>query len=295
MNEQPMVSVVIASYNMAQYVADAVQSVLDQTWQNLEVIVIDDGSTDNTEAVMERFQGNERVRYFKTENRGQTKAKNLGLKKARGDFMAFCDGDDLWRSEKLSVQMVYFEDPKVGVVYSDGSCMDGDGREFYKPQAYECHSGLITDQLVVKNFIPFGTAVFRRTCLERNGYFDEELPMGIDWDLWLRYSVDWKFHYVDEKTFIYRVWPGQMSNNYRKRYDNAFVILRKFLKNNPNVISDKVIARAWSDMYVCRGVAIASAEKTLLEPLLDIFRGLRRDFFYTSAWVSMIKILLRRV
>ena len=295
MNDQPLVSVVIATYNMGQYLPEAIDSVLAQRWENLEVIVVDDGSTDDTPEQMKRFEGNGRVRYLPTENRGQPKAKNRGLKEANGDFIAFCDADDVWHPEKLNVQMPLFEDQNTGVVYSEVSYIDQNGKTVDKPQPYERYSGKVTNQLIIKNFVPFGTAVIRRECLERNGYFDENLPMGIDWDLWLRYSVDWSFQYTPEKTYVYRVWPGQMSSNYRGRYDNAFVILEKFIKDNPKKVPDYLISRAWADMYVSRGYTIACHEKTLREPILDITRGIKCDFGYFVAWRYLLKVLLRRL
>ncbi|MCZ4284978.1 MULTISPECIES: glycosyltransferase family 2 protein [Gammaproteobacteria] len=295
MNDQPLVSVVIATYNMGQYLPEAIDSVLAQRWENLEVIVVDDGSTDDTPEQMKRFEGNGRVRYLPTENRGQPKAKNRGLKEANGDFIAFCDADDIWHPEKLSVQMPLFEVQNTGVVYSEVSYIDQNGKTIDKPQPYERYSGEVTNHLIIKNFVPFGTAVIRRECLEKNGYFDEDLPMGIDWDLWLRYSMDWRFQYTEEKTYIYRIWPGQMSKNYRGRYDNAFRILKKFITNNPTAVPIKLQARAWSDMYVSRGMSVAHGEKTFSEPFKDILMGLRHDFFYMFAWKALAKLLLRRI
>lgn len=295
MNDQPLVSVVIATYNMGQYLPEAIDSVLAQRWENLEVIVVDDGSTDDTAEKMKRFEDNGRVKYFPTENRGQPKAKNRGLKEASGDFIAFCDADDIWHPEKLQVQMPLFDDQNTGVVYSEVSYIDQNGKTVDKPQPYERYSGKVTNQLIIKNFVPFGTAVIRRECLEKNGYFDEDLPMGIDWDLWLRYSVDWVFQYTPEKTYVYRVWSGQMSSNYRGRYKNAFLILDKFVKNNPGLVPSRLISRAWSDMYISRGYTIACNEKTLKEPILDIFRGIRCDLNYGMAWKYLLKVLLRRV
>jgi len=295
MEEQPLVSVVIASYNTAQYLPAATRSVLDQTWQNLEVIVIDDGSTDGTEEEMEVFREDARFRYIKTENRGQPKAKNRGIKEARGDYIAFCDADDLWRNDKLEKQIPAFSSPEVGVVYSEVSYLDEHDLPLNKPQPYERHSGNVTHELIIKNFVPFGTAVIRRICTEQHGIFDENLPMGIDWDLWLRYSINWKFHYVPEKTYIYRVWSGQMSSNYRGRYENAFLILGKFLKANQDTLPPKLVSRAWADMYISRSMSVARAEKTLAEPLADLIRGLRYDPTYWSAWKSLAKLFLRRV
>ncbi|MEO9525137.1 glycosyltransferase family 2 protein [Marinobacter alexandrii] len=293
--DDPLVSVVIATFNMGQYLPEAVDSVLSQTWKNLEVIVVDDGSTDATADQMARFKADPRVRYIQTENRGQPRAKNRGLGEAGGDFIGFCDADDLWHPDKLRIQMPMFEDDSVGVVYSDVSYIDQNGDGLSKPQPYRRHSGSVTNYLVIKNFVPFGTAVIRRACIERNGGFDELLPMGIDWDLWLRYSVDWAFQYSPEKTYVYRIWPGQMSNNYRGRYDNAFLILEKFLNLYPNALPKSIILRAWADMYVSRGMAIAVAEKTFVEPLRDILAGLRRDTKYWRAWRSLAKLILRRV
>jgi len=293
---QPLVSVVIATYNMGQYLPDAVQSVLDQTWTNLEVVVIDDGSTDDTpERMAELAAADGRVVYVRTPNQGQPKAKNAGINKAKGNFIAFCDGDDQWRKDKLELQMPQFNDPEVGVVYSDVSYFDGDGAELDKAQDGGRVSGFVTNQLLIKNFVPFGTAVIRRACVEQDGMFDETLPMGIDWDLWLRYSVRWKFLHVPEPTYRYRVWEGQMSKNYRGRYENAFRILRKFLDMHPGRISPDLEARAWSDMYVGRGMHVAQTERKIAEPLKDIVKGIRYDITYAPAWKSLIKLMIRRV
>lgn len=294
MSQTPLVSVVIATYNMGLYLSDAVASVLGQTWDNLEIIVVDDGSTDDTAKRMQAFAGDPRVRYIPTENQGQPKAKNRGLKEAKGDFIAFCDADDLWSRQKLTVQLKQFDNPKVGVVYSEVSYIDQEGDTVQKAVPYERHSGRVTNELVIKNFIPFGTAVIRRACLEKNGYFDENLPMGIDWDLWLRFSVDWEFQYVPDVTYIYRIWPGQMSNNYRGRYDNAFRILRKFIESHPKAIPDSLESRAWADMYISRGMSIAAAEKSFMEPFRDVLRGIFHDCFYRQGWRSLVKLMLRR-
>jgi len=295
MKDEPLVSVVIATYNMGQYLPDAVESVLNQRWENLEVIVVDDGSEDNTPYSISRFKDDPRFRFVRTRNQGQPKAKNLGLGESCGEFVAFCDADDLWHPEKLRLQMPLFEDPGVGIVYSEVSYIDECGVEVSKSRPYTRYSGWVTNELAIKNFIPFGTAVFRRACVEQDGAFDETLPMGIDWDLWLRYSLKWQFQYLPEETYIYRLWSGQMSRNYRGRYDNAVQILGKFLESNPDVVPPTFVSRAWADMYVSRAMAIANAEKTFIEPLKDIIEGLRRDVSYWPAWRSLIKLMLRRV
>ncbi|WP_150913209.1 glycosyltransferase family 2 protein [Marinobacter halotolerans] len=294
--QQPLVSVVIATYNMAQYLPDAVDSVLAQKdWDNLEVVIVDDGSADDTEDRMTRFSEDSRVRYIRTENRGQPKAKNRGIYEARGEFIAFCDADDIWQPDKLAMQMPVFQDEDVGVVYSEVAYINHKGSSIPKEPSTDRESGWVTSHLVIRNFVPFGTAVMRRSCIERQGTFDEDLPMGIDWDLWLRFSVAWKFVYVPEVTYLYRIWPGQMSKNYRGRYDNAFKILNKFLKSNPGAVPSAIVSRAWADMYVGRAMCIAQAERSIIEPMRDLIRGLRFDVTYYPAWKSLAKLFLRRV
>lgn len=237
MTEQPLVSVVIATYNMRQYLPQAIDSVLAQDYPFTEIIVIDDGSTDGTEEVMELFQGVDNIRYIKTENLGQPKAKNRGLTESNGDYIAFCDADDIWHPHKLFKQLPLFENPAVGVVYSEVSYIDKDGQEIERNIPYERYSGKVTPYLLMKNFVPFGTAVIRKECITKSGIFNETIPMGIDWDLWLRYSLDWEFCYLSERTYSYRIWPGQMSKNLRGRYENAFRILDNFLTLHPSEVT----------------------------------------------------------
>jgi len=295
MTEQPLVSVVIATYNMGQYLVEAVDSVLAQTWKNLEVIVVDDGSEDDTKERMFKYRSDQRVTYIRTDNLGQPKAKNLGIKQSLGKFVAFCDADDYWSPEKLRLQMPLFNKEKIGIVYSEVSYIDGNGEEIKKPIPYQRYDGNITKRLIIKNFIPFGTAVVRKECFEKLGLFDEKLPMGIDWDLWLRFSISWEFKYLPKSTYVYRVWPGQMSKNYRGRYENAIKILENFINENPGVVPKKLEARAWSDMYASKAISLARSEKVFLEPLKDACRSLRHDFTYIPAWKSLAKLLLWRI
>lgn len=295
MKDEPLVSVVIATYNMGLYLPEAVRSVLGQTWRNFELIVIDDGSEDDTEAQIQPCLNDSRLRYIRQENQGQPRAKNAGISEAKGDFIAFCDADDLWAPDKLAVQIPAFADPEVGVVYSEVNYMDENGHIIDKEAVEGRYSGTVTNHLVLSNIVPFGTAVIRRECVERDGVFDETLPMGIDWDLWLRYSVNWKFQYIPQETYTYRVWSGQMSNNYRGRYENAALILDKFISANPQLLSPKLISRAWSDIYVSKAMHIASAERTIFEPLRYLFLALKYDFGYWPVWRALIKFGIRRL
>lgn len=293
-DQQPLVSVVIATYNMGQYLPQAIDSILAQQWENLEVVVVDDGSEDDTPQVMERYQNNGRINYIRNENQGQPKAKNCGVNAAKGEFIAFCDADDLWEPNKLTVQMPLFSNPNVGVVYSEVSNIDENNQRYQQPPAYTRYRGIVTEQLLYKNFVPFGTAIIRRACVEQCGAFDEQFRMGIDWDLWLRYSLHWQFDYTPERTYVYREWSGQMSNNYRGRYDHAFRILKKFEQNSADKLKPSALKRAWADMYIGKGNIIARREKNFKEPLKNIIQGIQLSPTYGYGWKSLIKLVLGR-
>ena len=289
---QPLVSVVIATYNMGQYINQAVDSILLQTWKNLEIIVVDDGSKDNTEQVMAQYANNPSVIYIKNENQGQPKAKNCGINKTRGEFIAFCDADDLWEPNKLEIQMPLFSTPKIGIVYSEVSNIDENNQRYLKEPNEKRYIGHVTNQLLLENFIPFGTSVIRRACIENNGIFDEEFRMGIDWDLWLRYSLNWDFAYTPARTYIYREWSGQMSTNYQGRYDFATRILQKFTQTHGNTLNKKYVRKAWADMYLRKGVVYAKHEKLFLMPLSNIIHGIALDPLRIYGWKSLIKLFI---
>lgn len=289
----PLVSVVIASYNMGQYIAQAVDSILQQTWPAIEVIVVDDGSKDHTPSVMAAYEADTRVRYIRNENQGQPKAKNCGINETKGEFIAFCDADDFWEPNKLEVQMPLFADPKVGVVYSEVSNIDEHNNRYEQSPIYWRHTGKVTDHLLIRNFVPFGTAVIRRQCIMQNGIFDEQFRMGIDWDLWLRYSLEWEFAYTPERTYVYREWSGQMSNNYRGRYDFAFKILDNFVVKYGEKLNKSQLRKAWADMYIGKGNAYAKNEKSFLKPFGYILKGVCMDPSNVGGWKSLVKVIIR--
>ena len=185
-------------------------------------------------------------------NGGQARAKNRAIELSRGRFVAFLDADDTWNPDKLAQQMPLFRGrPEVGVVYSDFQCMDANGRPLVKGIT-RMRRGWVTGPLLIESFVPYSAGVVRRECLERHGGFDETLEMGIDYDLFLRLSAHWQFDFVPQSTVRYRIWSGQMSKNYRKRYESAIRIMRSFLANNPGLVSPSVVREAWAHTYVGR-------------------------------------------
>lgn len=208
---KPAVSVIIPTYNRAHLIGRAIQSVLDQTYQDFEIIVVDDGSTDNTEEVVTDFN-DERLRYIRLEENSGTSAapRNTGIKVARGKYIAFQDSDDEWLPEKLEKQMRVFEiaSPEFGVIYT-GFWRIAGGKKTYIPSSrITPKEGDIHNILLEGNFIGGPVTLIRKECLERAGMFDEELPQLMDWEMWIRLSKYYHFKCIDEPLAISYYSPG---------------------------------------------------------------------------------------
>ncbi len=269
MADAPLVSVVTATFNMAQYLPQTIESILSQTHARIEAVVVDDGSTDDTAAVLERYARDPRVRVFRQQNAGQTVAKNRGISEARGEIIGFCDADDIWVADKLERQLPLFRDPGVGVVYGGFDVIDENGTYLRTPR-FPHPTGRITGRLLADNFVHFPTSLVRREVIESAGGFDESLSMAIDYDLWLRISVDHDFAYAPGVLVHYRVWSGQMSRRKAERFDNAFRMMRTFLADHPDSVSAAERRAAWAHTYVSRGMWHA-AEGRRREAWSDIF------------------------
>lgn len=195
----PKVSVVIPTFNRAAKLARAMHSVLCQSYRNLELIVVDDCSGDDTEAVV-RACADARVRYIRmAANVGANAARNAGIRAATADFVAFQDSDDEWLGDKLARQMAVFlsAGQDVGVVYSGFIRCDGRRLSYVPNDASGRLSGDILDELLAGNFVGTPTAIVRRECLLAVGLFDERLPRLQDWELFIRLAKQFRFACVD--------------------------------------------------------------------------------------------------
>lgn len=182
---------IIPSYNSARYLAEAIQSVLDQSYADFEIIVVNDGSTDETEAVVKGFS-DERIRYFAQENKGVGAARNVGLRLARGEYVAFLDADDLFLPEKLSRQVEFLlQDPSVDLVFSGWEYINAEGKILGVEEPWKYRSSVLgVEDVLMGGGAPVHAVLVRRRCLENVGGFDEAMRAYEDSDLWLRLAVD---------------------------------------------------------------------------------------------------------
>lgn len=250
----PLVSTVMATYNNAEFICQAIDSVLDQDYAPLELIIVDDGSTDGTSEVLEGYTADPRVKIVRQENSGQTIAKNRGISMCRGQYIAFCDSDDFWEPGKVSRQVEMFqESPRIGLVYGKARWVDEHGDEV-PALAVRSYEGKVTAQLLLRNFITFCTVMVRREALSEVGGFDARLRMSIDYDAWLKVSVGWDFGFVPGIVASYRIWSGQMSHNMELRLDNAMDLMERFIADNPEAVSTVAKRKGLGYTHVTRGL-----------------------------------------
>jgi glycosyltransferase involved in cell wall biosynthesis len=251
----PLVSVVITCYNYGRYVRSAVESALAQTYADREVIVVDDGSTDNTREAVAPFVQEGRIRYVHQANAGQASAKNRGIRESRGSLIAFLDADDWWADDKLEAQVPRFEDRRVGVVYGRQIFVDAEGRPMNpQPRALAPRRGSVLRELLKDNFVPFSSAVIRRDSLEAVGGFDASLPMSIDWDLWLRAALRCRFDFVERPVLFYRQnHEGQMSKDRGTRLACCDRIYEKLFREHGRELDPAAVREARVYTYNSRG------------------------------------------
>jgi glycosyltransferase involved in cell wall biosynthesis len=269
----------------------ALDSALEQSYQNIEVILVNDGSTDNTDEVVKSYLSDSRLIYIKQNNAGQAIAKNNGVNAATGDFIAFLDADDVFMTNKIELQLKLFEDPEVGVVYSAFNFID-DQNIVYERQVEKtfltAKRGWILEDLFLDNFVPFSTTIVRRECFTKVGLMDASYRMGIDWDLWLRMAVYYKFDYIDVCLLSYRKGhSGQMSKNYQTRAEDTARIMDAFLKNNPDSISVSRINLAYAYSYCNRGYR--AREHDIKASLILYGNAIKKAPLYWPGYYGFVK------
>jgi glycosyltransferase involved in cell wall biosynthesis len=282
----PAVTIVVTSYNYGRYVGAALESVRAQTAGDFECVVVDDGSTDDSIAVIESFLTDPRFRLVRQQNGGVSNARNVGIGLARGEFVAFLDADDLWQPTKLERQLDRFRDkPDLGVVYTRRTIIgaDDDPRPCGDPVS---PAGEVVGPLFRQNFVCFSSAMVRTEAAVRVGGFDERLGLAVDYDFWLRVARHYAFGVVDQPLVAYRVGHGvNLSRRQRERYHVALYVMRRFERHfdAPAArLTHAEVARAEAETFANLGVLSRGFSRRTAAGWL--LRALRVDPRHLSAW-----------
>lgn len=216
---ETMVSIIVPTYNREDVIERALSSILRQTYSSYEVVVVDDGSTDGTQSVVAGLQDS-RIRYIALqENRGAAYARNVGIREAKYDYIAFLDSDDEWLPDKLELQMkkMLNSSEQYGMVYCRMQGLSRDGSDTFvcphQDYVKEILEGDLFKPLLFQNVIGTPAMIVRRECLEQTGGFKETLHCLEDWELILRIAKRWKIGFVDKILVEIHRSKGSVSTN----------------------------------------------------------------------------------
>lgn len=195
-----LISVVIPTYNRVSFLKEAIDSVLDQTFRNFELIVVDDGSTDKTSELLLSYD--KKIKVIKKANKGPSSARNRGIKAAKGEWIAFLDSDDAWKPDKLEKQMQFIKDnPDIKICQTEEIWVRN-GKRVNPRKKHEMHSGWIYEQCLRLCIVSPSSVIIHKDVFEKVGLFDETLLACEDYDLWLRVAPYFPICLVREKLIV---------------------------------------------------------------------------------------------
>lgn len=293
----PRVSVIIPTYNREHIVLNAIQSVIDQTFKDFEIIVVDDGSKDRAEETVKNKYG-DKIHYFYQMNKGVPAARNQGIKIARGEYIAFLDDDDIWLPEKLRHQVTLLDSYlNVGLVYTN----------YYKVQSgkksantyfdiFRPYRGRVLRELYKKNNICPSSVVLRKKCIDKVGLFDESLSQAEDYDLWLRLAVHYDFDFIEKPLVLYdaSLGGGRVSSNVINNLKWTRVCLEKMKKSYPEILKENEVEiqkRFASLAYLLSRYLMI--DERYGEAIKELINSIRLNPFYIKAYVFLIMSIIK--
>lgn len=266
--KRKLVSVIIPVYKAEDFVAKTIRSVLRQTYQELEVIIVDDGSPDRSIDVCRQFE-DPRIKIVQQANRGLAGARNTGIRNSTGDYVALIDADDLWTIDKIEKHVEHLEtSSEIGVSFSYSELIDENDKSTGLKQIPTKIKDITPPYILRRNPIGNGsTPVFRREVFkdiefkanlygtEETFYFDENFKRAEDVECWLRIAVEtkWGCEGIPECLTLYRVNPGGLSASVLLQYEYLEKIIDKYNKAYPEIFADVVsLAKAYFQRYIAR-------------------------------------------
>ena len=256
----PKVSVVIPTYNHREFILDTLDSVLNQTMSDYEVVVVNDGSPDDTHELLQPLVQANRVAYFQQANQGQSYARNVGISKARGEYIAFLDDDDIWPVDKLEWQVrMLDEDPSLGIIGGRFHAIDASG-QFQWAGRY--HPEINFETLFTEN--PFhspGQVLIRADVLRRVGGLDSAIWGADDWDLWFRVAREFQIVMVDRVALYYRFHPSNASKQTARLLDGCCQTIERHLESIAPSKRSELRTRSQRTIYSGLGSKLVSAAR----------------------------------
>jgi glycosyltransferase involved in cell wall biosynthesis len=283
------------AFNAERYIGDALRSIRDQTLREVEVVVIDDGSTDGTLREVDKLSRELDVSVLRQQNAGPSAARNAGIRRARGRYCAFLDADDLMMPELLAVQAALLDaDPEVGIVITDVTTFDEGGvvhrARWTLPTPFD---GTPLDRLVEENFVTTSATMAPVRCLLEAGLFPEDRRVAEDYELWLRLASRWKMAFIERPLVRYRYTSGSLSSDKLFSARSALEVIEQFWREHRDYAGShsQVYHRSLARHLMNAGAAAATQRRrtTAVEYLL---RSLRHNARQPAAWKWLAKTLI---
>lgn len=247
-----LVSVVIPAYNAEHYLEETLKSVMQQDYRHLEIIVVDDGSKDQTSAIARKLaKEDNRIQYVYQENQGVSAARNHGYRLSNGNYLGFLDADDIWLPENITLKFALIDKNKdVGLVHSDAMLIDEKGNSLHEVKAGQ--SGNLLDRMLLWEGTCVhspGSILVKREVIEKIGGFDTELSTGADQEFFMRVAASYKIDRLPQVTWHYRIHQQNMHSNITLMERDTLLVYRKSRENH-FFKSNRFRRKCYSNMYL---------------------------------------------
>ena len=301
-----MVSVIIPAYNSANYLRNSLDSVVKQDYLDLEIIIVDDGSTDNTKELLEEYN-DDRIKYFYKENGGLSSARNYGIERANGKYIAFLDADDIWEKDKVSRQVKYLEEHEnIGVVSCNFQYIDEEGndlnvfnvRDLYPKDGFNLYS------LLRCCFLVPSSVIMRSKIINDLGAFDKDYDWAEDIGYFLKVLEKYELGVIDEVLLRYRTGHASLSRGFRS-YNVRERVLDDFWKKrklNANEELCKAVTDSYANLYIQHGTGLLwsgdmKGSRVYFVKSLKYKKTLRSAYLYLKSYIKelFISITNRKV
>jgi len=293
--DMPRVTVVIPAFNAERYIGEALGSIRDQTFRDVEVLLIDDGSTDGTLREAERFAGPLDLTIVRRTNTGPAAARNAGIRLARGRYCAFLDADDVMLPGLLAAQTGLLDaDPQLGLVFTDVTTFDERGiiRRTHWNFSRRC-IGTVLDGLLVENFVTTSAVMAPRERLLEAGLFSEDRLVAEDYELWLRMAAKWKVGIIDRPLVRYRYVAGSLSSDKTFSARCALEVIEAFWREHPDYLrSHQEVHRRSLARHLATAGSAAFAAGRRSAAFGYLWRSLWHNPSALAAWKCMAKTLM---
>jgi glycosyltransferase involved in cell wall biosynthesis len=300
MTGAPLVSVVLPTHNRAPWLGRAIESVLGQTHEPLELIVVDDGSTDETAELLARFGG--RIEVVTQPHSGAYAARNRGMRHASGELIAFIDSDDAWHPDRLSSQLALMERPEVGLVYGDALRLRPSGRSDAGGRrtcfaAVPPRRGRVADGFAWANFVPTVTVLVRRSCLEAVGGFPESHDVSADYLTWFRIAAIAEIDYVERVIADYTVHDAGISQDLGHSLEARIELFSAELERSDDPAQRAVLERLLFNLGLHLALAVVRGRAGNVTRPLGLARTAVRSAASrrTAAWTTAFFLRQARV